>query len=116
MIVAVHTDDFLSYVLIGFHVDTVAGDIDRKFIAVKFGCEVKTCKDADDVLIGNRDSEDAVNPCNAYRELSGLNGVACINVERCLGYLAAAELFDEVQGTLHCHDCRVLIDTLGESH
>ena len=116
MIVAVHTDNFFSYILVGFHINTVTWDIDRKFIAVKFRCEVKACKDAYDVLVGNRDTENAVNPRNAYRELSGLNRVACINVERCLGDLAAAELLDEVQGTLHCHDRRVLIDTLGESH
>ena len=116
MIVAVHTDNFLSNILIGFHVNTVAGDVDRQFITVEFRCEVKTCKDADDVLIGNSDSENAVNARNTYRKLSGLNGVACVNVESSLGYLAAAELLDEVKGTLHCHDCRVLVDTLGESH
>ena len=28
---------------------------------------------------------------------------------------AAAELFNKMQGALHCHNCRILVHTLGEA-
>ena len=81
MIVAVHTDNLFSDILIGLHIDTVTRDIDRKLITVKFGSEVEVCKNTDDVFIRDFDSENAVYTCDAYSELSGLDGISCIHIE-----------------------------------
>ena len=85
-------------------------------VAVEFRSEVESLQDTYDIFIRNADSEDTVNLLNAYGKLSGLDRIACVDIERSPADLAAAEFFDKVESSLHCHYSCVFINTLGESH
>ena len=79
VIVTIHTDYFLGYILIGFHIDTVSRDSDSKRITIEFGREVKSGQYTNDIFIRNFDSKYSVDLLYAYRKLSGLYRIACIN-------------------------------------
>ena len=112
VIVTVHTDNFLSDILVRFHINTVSRNIDRKRIAVKLRREIKACKDAYDIFVRNGYSQYSVNLLYADSKFSGLDRIARIDIESSLGDLAAAQFLNEMQSSLHCHDGRIFVNTL----
>ena len=56
-------------------------EMNGKLITVKLGCEIKSGKDTDDVIIRNRNTKNSVNLINADLHLPGLYGVACIDIK-----------------------------------
>ena len=115
-VIAVHADDFLSHILITFHIITVRGNLKGQhtlaILLTDRGLHVEVVHDADDVLIRNSNAENTADLVDLYGHFAGLNAVSCVHIEVSGGNLAAAELLDEVQGALHSHNGRVLVDTL----
>ena len=115
-VIAVQADDFFGYILISFHVVAVCGDLKGQQALAVFLADrrlhVQIVHDADDVLIGNDNSENAADLVDLNGHFAGLYAVSCVHIEMCGGNFAAAELLNEMQGALHCHNSCVLVDAL----
>ena len=116
IVIAVQTDDFFGHVLIAFHVVAVSGDLKSQHaLAVLLGdhrLHVQVVHYAYDILIRNCDAQNAADAVDLDAQFAGLYAVSGVDVEMRGGYFAAAELLDQVQGALHGHDGRVLVDAL----
>ena len=115
-VITVHADYFLCHILIAFHVIAVSGDLKGKHtltvLLTDRRLHVEVVHDADDVLIRNGNAENTADLVDLDGHFAGLYTVSSVHIEVCGGNLAAAELLDKVQGALHSHNGRILVDTL----
>ena len=120
MVIAIHTDHFLCHVGITFHIPlaiwqhvfSVCRYMNGQLIILYAWIKIQILHNADDLCLRHFNTKDTVDLGNTYLHFCRLYGITGVDIHMGRGYLTAAKLFDQMQGTLHAKDSGILIHTL----